>query len=92
MIQVILILTAFKKSYRNVGISFSVGSLIYVMFLVFDPPSTEKDLHFEGVFFTIITILIVIPIYVIGSVWWIEAYLQRRKSVLHKENGENLNG
>lgn len=62
------------------------------MFLVFDSPSAEKELRFEGVFFTITTILIVIPVTVIGSVWWIEAYLQRRKICFTQENGENFNG
>ncbi|CAM3483986.1 hypothetical protein [Marinicrinis lubricantis] len=74
----ILVLAA-VKAYRGPALVFAAGLIIYLLAFMLDTPTEQKGIRLEGVLFTMITFLIVFPLYAIGIISWIMAYVRRRQ-------------
>ncbi len=78
-ILIAITVTAWINSYREQSVAFMIGLAIYLTGLVLDPTSTGPGLRLEGIYFSLITILVVFPLYFLGSISWLIAYIRRRK-------------
>ncbi|MFB5678793.1 hypothetical protein [Paenibacillus terreus] len=86
IVMIVLLSAARINSYLTPFKIYRAGVVIYLIALVCDPPGTAAGFSLEGFIFTVVLILIVFPLYVVGSIVWIFSFFQRRKSV--RKNGE----